>query len=333
MALTLTLCASTPQATQTPRVVLTPCDGPSGPGSGRCGTLEVFEDRVAKAGRAIALNVLVVSATAKATQPPVFWFEGGPGGVATQSAGPVSQQYLKGLRADHDLVFVDQRGTGKSNPLKCGDIGEAPSNLDGYFGPLFPIAAIRACRDALTPIADLTKYTTSIATDDIDDVRVALGYEQVNLAGASYGTLASLVYARQHPTHTRAAFLIGVVPPDFRLPLPFAKASENALTRLIEDCKTDADCHAAFPDVRRDFDAVLARFSNGVLPVTMTAATTQKPRVVQLARETSDANASMPKPPPMRQSASRRVTGGGGLCDISGYRMKRNSFELSSTLM
>lgn len=266
-------------------VSLAPCDGPSGPGSGRCGTLEVFEDRANRAGRSIPLNILVVPALSSSTQPPVFWFEGGPGGAATQSAGPVSQQYLKDLRADRDLVFVDQRGTGKSNPLKCGDIGETPSNLDGYFGPLFPITAIRACRDALASVADLTKYTTSLAMDDIDDVRAALGYDTIDLAGASYGTLSALVYARQHPAHAHAAFLIGIVPPDFRLPLPFAKASDNALARLVDDCAADPVCHAAFPDVRRDFDAVLARFTNGALSVAMTDPATQRPRTVALARE------------------------------------------------
>ena len=264
---------------------LQPCDVAGVAGGGRCGTLDVFENRSGKAGRKIALNFVVMPA--QGTGPrrePVFWLEGGPGGAATQAIGPVSGQYLKGLRADRDLVFVDERGTGKSNPLKCDDIGETPANLDGYFGQLFPIDAIRACRAKLQKVADLTRYTTSIAMDDLDDVRAALGYDTINLAGASYGTLAALVYMRQHPTHVRAAFLIGVVTPEFRLPLPFARASENALDHLMTDCAADPSCRAAFPNLRDEFAAVLARFDGGSLNVNMTDPVTNALRPVTLDR-------------------------------------------------
>ena len=198
----------------------------------------------------------------------MFWLEGGPGAAATQAIGPVSQRYLQGLRADHDLVFVDQRGTGKSNPLKCDDIGETPANLDTYFGKLFPIDSIRACREKLEKVADLTRYSTSIAMDDLDEVRQALGYEKIHLAGASYGTLAAQVYMRQHPDRVRSAFLIGIATPGFRLPLPFARAAQNALEHLFVDCAADPACRTAFPNLRDEFAAVLARFDRGPLVVT-----------------------------------------------------------------
>ena len=199
--------------------------------------------------------------------------------------GPVTQKYLQGLRSDRDLVFVDQRGTGKSNPLKCEDIGEAPANLDHYFGKLFPASLIRACREELEKVADLTLYTTSIAMDDLDDVRKALHYERVNLAGTSYGTLAAQVYMRQHPERVRSAFLIGVVTPDFRLPLPFARAAQNALNRLFSDCAADRACRGEFADVEKEFLAVLARFDHGPLEVKMVDPVTQQPRIVTVERE------------------------------------------------
>ena len=243
-----------------PRLPLHSCEIAVGVAA-RCGTFSVYENRVAKAGRKIDLNIVMIPAAGPdAAGDPVFWLEGGPGGAATQAIGPVTQQYFKGIRADHDLVFIDQRGTGQSNPLKCDDIGETPANIDRYFGPLFPIESIRACRQKLEKIADLTQYSTAIAADDLDDVRAALGYERINLAGASYGTLTALVYIRRHPSHVRSAFLIGTVPPDFRLPLPFAKASQNAWQKLVADCAVDAGCRDAFPNLQDEFDAVLARF-------------------------------------------------------------------------
>src|ERR1700733_2050805 len=262
------------------------CDVPGVAGGGRCGTYDVYEDRSAKAGRKIGLNIVVIPALGRTTAPdPVFWLEGGPGGAATQAVGPVSQNYLRGLRNDHDLVFVDGRGTGKSSPLKCDDIGEDPVNLDRYFGKLFPLDLIRECRQKLEKNANLKLYTTEIAMGDLDEVRNALGYERINLAGASYGTAAAQVYIRKYSSHTRAAFLVGVVTPGFRLPLPFARAAQNALDLLFEDCTADQNCRDAFPDLKNEFYAVLARFDRGALSVKIVDPATKQERPVTLERE------------------------------------------------
>lgn len=266
------------------RLALHTCEVPGIPEGGRCGAFRVHENRTATAGREIALNVVVLPATGPSRREPVFWLEGGPGGAATSAIGPVSQQYLRGVRSDRDLVFVDQRGTGRSNPLEC-DLGDSPADLDRYFGPLFPLDLVRACREKLERIADLTQYTTSVAADDLDDVREALGYSTINVAGASYGTQAALVYMRRHREHVRSAFLVGVAPPDFRLPLPFARAAQHALEMTLSDCAFDRSCHAAFPDVRREFDAVLARFDRGPVQVSMTDPANGRPRRVTLTRE------------------------------------------------
>lgn len=264
---------------------LSPCDIPGSPGGARCGRFDVYENRATAKGRRVGLNVVVLPASGPGPRKePVFWLEGGPGGAATGAIGPVSQQYLRGVRTDRDLVFVDQRGTGASNPLNC-DLGESPADLDRYYGPIFPLDLVRACRATLEPIADLTQYTTSAAADDLDDVREALGYPTINLAGASYGTQAALVYMRRHRDRVRSAFLVGVAPPDFKLPLPFARAAQHALDLTLADCAADPSCRAAFPDVKREFDAVLARFDRGPLHVTMTDPGTGRPRSVALARE------------------------------------------------
>jgi len=267
-------------------VALQPCEVPGVVGGGRCGTYVVYENRTGRNGRQIALNIVVVPALdGTRTSEPVFWLEGGPGGAATQATGPVSQNYLRELRGHRDLVFVDQRGTGKSNPLKCDDIGETPANLDGYFGKLFPRHLIRSCIEKLSKVADLTQYSTGIAMDDLDDVRKALGYDKISLAGASYGTLSAQVYIRQHADHVRAAFLVGVVTPGFRLPLPFARAAQNALDRLFMDCAADRSCRTTFPDLRSEFEAVLARFEKGALVVNMVDPANQQERPVKLERE------------------------------------------------
>jgi pimeloyl-ACP methyl ester carboxylesterase len=265
-----------------PSISLHECDGLT---EARCGTLDVFEDRRSTTGRKIAINVVVLPALEGRAGDPVFWLEGGPGGAATEAIGPVSQQYLRGFRDHHDLVFVDQRGTGKSHPLNCGDIGDSPANIDAYFGPLLPPELIRACRQSLERIANLKHYTTAFAMDDLDDVRRALGYQQINLAGASYGTIAAQVYMRQHPDRVRAAFLAGVATPAFKLPLPFARAAQHAWDRVAADCAADAACQAAFPKLQGEFSALLARFEAGAIEVQVTDPETQHRRSVRLERE------------------------------------------------
>ena len=85
--------------------------------------------------------------------------------------------------------------------------------MRGYFGEQFPIEKVRACRAELEKVADLKLYTTSIAMDDLDEVRAALGYDKINVYGGSYGSTTSLVYLRQHGDHARSVAIFGVAPP------------------------------------------------------------------------------------------------------------------------
>ena len=119
----------------------------------------------------------------------------------------------------------------------------------------------------------------------VDDVRSALGYKQINLAGVSYGTLGAQVYIRKYPDRVRSAFLMGIVTPGFKLPLPFARAAQNALELLFEDCAADQSCRNAFPNLKDEFYAVLARFDRGPLKVKVIDPATKQERLVTLERE------------------------------------------------
>src|SRR5215831_6539190 len=130
-----------------------------------CGTYEVYEDRVARSGRKIPLNIVVRPASGSNPVPdPVFWLDGGPGAAATELA-KVGDNGLEVLRGERDIVYVDQRGTGKSNGLFC--------NLGG-FGDVFPLDEVRTCREKLQRVANLKLYTTPIAMDDLDEIRSTL---------------------------------------------------------------------------------------------------------------------------------------------------------------
>jgi pimeloyl-ACP methyl ester carboxylesterase len=252
----------------------------------KCGTYRVFEDRGHQRGREIALNVVVVTATKHVPDmAPIFWLDGGPGGAASDAAGYVSLNWLHGLHRDHDFVFVDERGAGKSGPLRCGEIGEDPKHADAFFGKPFPPELLLACRNELEKVADLRFYTTALFIGDLNDVCQALGYNQISFAALSYGTLAAQAYMRRYPDQVRSAFLFGLVTPEYKLPLPFAETSQRALDQLWRDCSADRRCHRAFPDVGHEFDEVLERFGDGVIAAQMIDPSTRRERVIQLTRE------------------------------------------------
>ena len=245
------------RAAAPPRAFLNVC-GPAGQ-ERWCGRYEVPEDRTSGRGRKISLNIIILPALAKKAAPdPVFFLAGGPGQGAASLAEYIGEGDLSKVREERDLVFIDQRGTGQSNPLSCNLYGEA-ENMRDYFEGMFPVEKVRACRRQLEKVADLRHYTTSVAVDDLDEVRHALGYGRINLYGGSYGTTMALAYLRRYGRHVRSAVLAGVAPPDFRLPLPFAQGGETAMAHVIKDCAEDAGCRAAFPKLKEELDAVIAR--------------------------------------------------------------------------
>ena len=160
------------------------------------------------------------------------------------------------LREDRDIVLVDQRGTGESNPLECdlpephevaGGADAGPRYQEAYLG------ALAECREDLGLRADPTLYTTWNAADDLDAAREWLGYEQLSLWGASYGTKLARVYMRRHPGRVRAAVLHGVVPIEWSMWPDLFVAADSAFSELLALCAADLACTASYPDLDQRF--------------------------------------------------------------------------------
>lgn len=224
---------------------LRPCASDEGPTDAYCGTLEVFENRQTREGRTIALKIVVLPALSNEPAPdPLFFLAGGPGQGAAAMARGVRDLFRR-IQSDRDIVLVDQRGTGKSNPLDCKSDDESLAALNEP--PEASLGRLRACLAALD--ADPRQYTTPIAMDDLNDVREYLGYDRINIYGGSYGTRAALVYLRRHEATVRTVTVDGVAPTDMRLPLFFARDAQRALDRLVADCDADAACRAKYPNL------------------------------------------------------------------------------------
>lgn len=250
------------------QLALTPCAVEGIKGDVQCGRHRVWEDRDARKGRQIDLHVIVLRASESPREPdPLFVLAGGPGQAPSQIAR-FSSTIFADIRRHRDIVLLDLRGTGQSHPLTCPEIAEVPSN--GIFdADWLPPAAVKRCRERLERDADLRLYTTEIAMADLDEVRAALGYEQINLYGTSYGTLAAQIYLRDFPTHTRTVSLKAVVSQAMTAPATHAVDGERAWQNLVARCAADPACRAAYPTLDADFRSVVRRLEQG--PVTIDA--------------------------------------------------------------
>lgn len=230
----------------------------------------------------IGLNVVVLPAfDQKNKSEPLFHIEGGPGAAASNAAMLYAKEGTE-YRRKHDVVLVDQRGTGKSNPLTAPPTKKAPQD---YLKEMYPVDYVKNLRRTLEQRADLTQYTTPIAMDDLNDVRSWLGYDRINLLGLSYGTRAVLVYVRQHPEHVHTATLMGVAPTYLKMPLYHSQAAARSMDLLLQECEKDASCHNAFPQIRADWQNVLAQLGREPARVQYSSDGKSPPVTVEIQRD------------------------------------------------
>jgi len=242
-------------AAANPVFVPKPCADAQMGARATCGTVTVPENRSRPSGRQIDLNVIVVRAAKPGTdRQALFDLEGGPGLADTKNAGFYVTDGAA-YAATRDVVLIDQRGTGESNPLDCPEFDAADRALE----PMFPPAAVLSCRARLSQRADLTRYTTEDAVADLDAVRKALGYARIDLSALSYGTTLALRYVAVHPAHVRSAILVSSVPPSAMPPRHHATAAQAALDQMITDCAADHACAARYPKLQSDLSTATAK--------------------------------------------------------------------------
>ncbi len=226
-----------------------------------CGSVRRALDPRQPARTQIDIHYVVVPAMARRKYAdPVFLLAGGPGQSAISVAGSTMPIFAR-LNNRRDIVFVDQRGTGRSAPLQCPDAGE--ETLAVQSDPEHQFRLAMQCKDALLKLpyiagaSDLGLFTTTLAVQDLDAVRAALGAERVDLVGASYGTRVALEYQRQFPARVRRSVLDGVAPPDMALPASASPDNQAALDALLAACAAQVRCARDHPDLRGHFVELL----------------------------------------------------------------------------
>ncbi|HEV7671365.1 MAG TPA: alpha/beta hydrolase [Thermoanaerobaculia bacterium] len=262
---------------------LAPCRVPDVEEEVLCGRHEVYENRAAGTGRKIALNVVVLPAkTPEVELDPLVFLAGGGVAPATRYASFLNGAFAD-LRLHRDILLIDQRGSGASNPLDC-DLSTDPANPEYRNEARFK-SAVRRCRKELELKADLRFYTTPFAMDDLDDVRGWLGYPRLNLYGASYGTQAAMVYVRQHPERVRTVALQGVVPLDLPMWLEVPRSAQTALDLAFAACAGQAGCHGAFPNLAEEFTSLLKRLAEKPVKVKVSLPEGGKPVEIPIDAE------------------------------------------------
>jgi len=247
---------------------------------GQCGWLEVAENPAEPDGRKINIRVARIPARGRVAEPDALvFFAGGPGQAATES-WPIIAGALRKASENRDILLVDQRGTGESNPLKCPQV-ELEESLSADWEKLAPMT--QQCLDSID--GDPRFYTTTIAMYDIDAAREALGYEKVNLYGGSYGTRAAQVYYRLFPERVRSIVLDGVVPQTLGLGTEHAIKLDQAIYKVLDGCEADELCSEKFPGSADKLRELIANIDQQPVDVTVVHPTTGEPFSLTFNRE------------------------------------------------
>ncbi|MCE7946176.1 MAG: alpha/beta hydrolase [Chloroflexi bacterium CFX4] len=212
-----------------------------------CGYLSVPESRSGRSNATIRLYFARIASTGDdPSSYPVIYLSGGPGGNGVEFP-----DWAGVILAYTDLILLDQRGTGYSEPsLNC---------IELELGDKDELEATQACRDRLASEGiDLAAYNTVENAADLDDLRVALGIEQWTLYGISYGTRLALEALRQTPEALRSVVIDAVYPPNV---FAYEEQGPNTVKQfkvLFDGCAKDAACNAAFPNLEQAFYTLVA---------------------------------------------------------------------------
>ncbi len=224
-----------------------------------CGLLRVPERRADPNSPTIELFVTILHSRGEPNPDPVLVLPGGPGGGALESR---LHFYSLALRNDRTVILLDPRGAGASRPsLDCFEVDE-PDELAPDL-----IAAYAACAERLLHEGrDLSAYGSAEQVEDVADLALALGLDQVNLYATSYGTRVAVQVANRYPSLVRSMVLDAVLPLSVNALLEEPLNTWSVFLRVAQDCAADPACDAAFPALEVRLLAVIDRYNRSPLP-------------------------------------------------------------------
>ncbi len=245
-----------------------PCPPEIEPLPAQCGYLTVPADYGDPAAGTMRLAVAVLPALAEPTGVPVAYLDGGPGSKTLAALPFIYYGLLDQMQANRDVVVFDQRGAGYSEPsLDCPETKELTLDLVGRALPpqeesRLALEAVRACRGRLAGEGvDLALFHSAANAADADLLRAALGYDQWDLYGISYGTQLAQTLMRDFPGGVRRVVLDSAYPLEANLFEEIPAGAERAFRLLTDSCAADASCGADYPGLADALTGAFERLS------------------------------------------------------------------------
>lgn len=230
---------------------LTPCYVEGSEKALECTMLSVPESYSRKGSDSVDIHVIRARSFANTDKAPLFVLAGGPGQAATELTY-VLERELKHIKKLHDIVFVDQRGSGLSNGQRCS--GTDVSSYEALK------VAFAECRKDIANLEE--QLSTHTLAFDLESVRKALGYDKISLWGGSYGTFAAQHYATQYPDQVESMILDAALAIDGNPLVAGNGYPQQSLDRLDEICQRDEDCRTLFPQWKLHFYELLEQAEN-----------------------------------------------------------------------
>ncbi|MEZ5834021.1 MAG: alpha/beta fold hydrolase [Dongiaceae bacterium] len=241
--------------------------------SARCYHLAVPESRSGRGNLTLELPVVVISVPeTRKREDPVVYLAGGPGDGAWLDADRIDFWWK--FVADNtwlnerDLVLMDQRGTGLTQPrMDCPEqeVAQIRSLSFGLNREAAREEWVKAAGECRTRVEkeghDPLSYTSRDSATDLHDLMNALKLQQWNIYGLSYGTRLALTYARDYPHDVRSLILDSVYLPESAFMEDDAWRTDRAFRELFEGCRRSPDCDRWYPNLEQRLLALVEKLN------------------------------------------------------------------------
>lgn len=221
----------------------------------RCGYALLPQDYENPGDSRVAIYFSVIHGASGEKQPdPLVYLVGGPGSSGSQLLQTSFRKYLRAFASERDIIIIDQRGTGNSAPrLYCSEVWERLNEILQSHHRNHAELMLEILTDCHQRLARagvrFHTYHSDNSARDIVNVLLALGYEQWNLVGVSYGSRLALVMMRDYPQYIRSVILDSVYPPQADIYVDAYYHGERALQALFDACANSESCKARYPDL------------------------------------------------------------------------------------
>ncbi len=232
-----------------------------------CGRMRVPLDHFNPNTGTALLPIMIVRATERSTEVPLFLLQGGPGGDSIDTFAFLLSKPNSLLPTDRDIIFYEQRGTTNAKPsLDCPEnhmlkISLLNDDISYTEATNRYIASSTECIERLrTQGIDFSLFNSDQNARDAIYIAEQLGHRSIDLYGVSYGSLLAQHITRLKPELIRSLVIDGIVPPNVSVDAQVYQSRHTALNALFTDCESDDACARAFPQLRQTYADVLADY-------------------------------------------------------------------------